>query len=101
MPDIDIDLCQDRRAEVIEYVRQKYGHVAQIITFGRLKARAAIRDICRTLDVPLAQADRVAKLVPEELKMTLDKALNREPELKKLYESDPTMRKVLDIGRRL
>ena len=75
MPDIDIDICQDRRAEVIDYVREKYGHVAQIITFGRLKARAAIRDICRVLDVPLSDADRIAKLVPEELKMTIDKAL--------------------------
>ena len=101
MPDIDIDICQDRRQDIINYVREKYGHVAQIITFGRLKARAAIRDICRTLDVPLAQADRVAKLVPEELKMTIDKALKREPELKKLYKEDPTIGKVLDIGRRL
>lgn len=101
MPDIDVDMCQDRRADVIDYVRHKYGHVAQIITFGRLKARAAIRDICRTLDVPLAEADRVAKLVPEELKMTLDKAIHREPELKRLYDQDPTIRKVLDVGKRL
>ncbi len=101
MPDIDIDIAQDRRQDVISYVREKYGHVAQIITFGRLKARAAIRDICRTLDVPLAEADRVAKLVPEELKMTIDKALKREPELKRLYDQDPTIHKVLDIGRRL
>ncbi len=101
MPDIDIDLCQDRRHEVIEYVRDKYGHVAQIITFGRLKARAAIRDICRALDVPLAQADRIAKLVPEELKMTIEKALAREPELKRMADQDATIRKVLDLGRRL
>lgn len=101
MPDIDIDLCQDRRAEVIDYVREKYGHVAQIITFGRLKARAVIRDICRTLDIPLHEADRVAKLVPEELKMTIDAALLREPELKQIYQSDDRFRKVLDIGRRL
>ncbi len=101
LPDIDVDLCQDRRQDVINYVREKYGHVAQIISFGRLKARAAIRDICRTLDVPLAHADRVAKLVPEELKMTIEKALAREPELKRVYDSDPDIRKVLDIGRRL
>ena len=101
MPDIDIDLCQDRRAEVIDYVRNKYGHVAQIITFGRLKAKAAIRDICRTMDVSLADADKVAKLVPEELKMTIDKAISREPELKRIYDGDETMRKVLDIGKRL
>ncbi len=101
MPDIDIDLCQDRRAEVINYVREKYGHVAQIITFGRLKARAAIRDICRALDVPLVEADKIARLVPEELKMTIDKALKREPELRQLCEQDPKIAKVIDIARRL
>jgi DNA polymerase III subunit alpha len=101
MPDIDVDLCQDRREQVIDYVRQKYGHVAQIITFGRLKAKAAIRDICRALSVPLAEADKVAKLVPEELKMTLDKAIKQEPELKKLYDGNSTIRRVLDIGKRL
>ncbi len=101
MPDIDIDLCQDRRSEVIDYVRQKYGHVAQIITFGRLKARAAIRDICRVLNVPLMEADRVAKLVPEELKITLDKAIEKESELRKLYNENDTLRKVLDVGKRL
>ncbi len=92
MPDIDVDICQDRRHEVIDYVRAKYGHVAQIITFGRLKARAAIRDICRALDVPLSDADRIAKMVPEELKMTIDKALEREAELRRLYETDETVR---------
>ncbi len=101
MPDIDIDICQDRRQDVINYVREKYGHVAQIITFGRLKARAAIRDICRALNVPLDEADRVAKLVPEELKMTIDKALKAEPELKRLYDQDKTIHKVIDIGRRI
>ena len=101
MPDMDIDIAQDRRQEVIEYVRQKYGHVAQIITFGRLKPRAAIRDVCRALDVSLGQADRVAKLVPEELKMTIDKALRREPELKHLAEQDETIGKVIDLARRL
>ena len=101
MPDIDIDMCQDGRDEVIQYVREKYGHVAQIITFGTLKARAVIRDVCRVLGVPLSEADRVAKLVPEELKMTLDKALAREPELKRLYDTDDKIRSVIDIGRRL
>lgn len=101
MPDIDLDMCQDRRQQVIQYVREKYGHVAQIITFGRLKPKAAIRDICRVLDVPLAQADKIAKLVPEELKMTIDKAIEREPELRKMYDGEPIVRKVLDIGRRL
>ena len=101
MPDIDLDICQHRRQDVINYVREKYGHVAQIITFGRLKARAAIRDICRALNVPLADADRVARLVPEELKMTINKALDREPELKRLYDEDETIHKVIDIGRRI
>ncbi len=101
MPDIDIDICQDGREQVLQYVREKYGHVAQIITFGTLKARAAIRDVCRVTGVSLAEADRIAKLVPEELKMTLDKALSREPELKRLYDSDERVRRVLDIGRRI
>jgi len=101
MPDIDIDICQDSREKTIQYVREKYGHVAQIITFGTLKARAAIRDVCRVLDVPLAEADRVAKMVPEELKMTLDKALDREPDLKRLYDTDERIKKVIDVGRRI
>jgi len=87
-PDIDIDLCQDGRASVIDYVRRKYGHVAQIITFGTLKARAAIRDVARVLAIPLPVADRIAKLVPEQLNITLDDALAQEPELKKIYEGD-------------
>ncbi|RIK66296.1 MAG: DNA polymerase III subunit alpha [Planctomycetota bacterium] len=101
MPDIDIDICQDGREQVLQYVRDKYGHVAQIITFGTLKARAAIRDVCRVTGVPLADADRIAKLVPEELKMTLDKALSQEPELKRLYDEDMRVRRVIDIGRRI
>lgn len=101
MPDIDIDICQDGRERVLQYVREKYGHVAQIITFGTLKARAVIRDVCRVTGVALAEADRIAKLVPEELKMTLDKALSREPELKRLYDEDARVRRVLDIGRRI
>ena len=101
MPDIDVDICQDRRQEVIDYVRQKYGHVAQIITFGRLKARAVIRDICRAMQVPLDEADKLAKLVPEELKMTIDKALEREEKLRNLYQTDPKVREVIDVGKRL
>jgi DNA polymerase III subunit alpha len=85
-PDIDIDLCQDGRGSVIDYVRRKYGHVAQIITFGTLKARAAIRDVSRVLAISLPVADRVAKLVPEQLNITLDDALTQEPELKALYD---------------
>lgn len=98
-PDIDIDLCQDGRGDVINYVREKYGHVAQIITFGTLKARAAIRDVARVLEMPLADADKLAKLVPEELKMTLDKALGQEPDLKDWYERDNLVKRVIDTGR--
>ena len=98
-PDIDIDLCQDGRGEVIKYVRQKYGHVAQIITFGTLKARAAIRDVCRVHEIPLADADKLAKLVPEELKITIDKALEAEPELKKWRDADADIARVIDTAR--
>ena len=101
MPDIDIDICQSHRAEIIEYVRQKYGHVAQIITFGTMKARAVIRDICRVLGVPLSEADRLAKLVPFSLDMTLDKALKTEPELAAAYKQSEQTRKVIDIGKKL
>ncbi|MBC7836128.1 MAG: DNA polymerase III subunit alpha [Phycisphaerales bacterium] len=88
-PDIDIDLCQDGRARVIDYVRTKYGHVAQIITFGTLKARAAIRDVSRVLGISLPVADRVAKMIPEQLNITLDEALEQEPDLRALYEGKP------------
>jgi DNA polymerase-3 subunit alpha len=101
MPDIDIDICQVHRAQIIDYVRRKYGQVAQIITFGTMKAKAVIRDICRVLGVPLGDADRLAKLVPFSLDMTLDKALQSEPELKRAYENDRQTRKVIDIGRKL
>jgi len=85
-PDIDIDLCQDGRGEVINHVRQKYGHVAQIITFGTMKARAAIRDVSRVLEVSLPVADRIAKLIPETLNITLEEAIDQEPELRGVYE---------------
>ncbi|MCC6229455.1 MAG: DNA polymerase III subunit alpha [Phycisphaerales bacterium] len=85
-PDIDIDLCQDGRGEVINYVRKKYGHVAQIITFGTMKARAAIRDVARVLAVSLPAADRIAKLIPDTLNITIDEAIEQEPDLKGLYE---------------
>ncbi len=101
MPDIDIDICQVSRPKIIDYVRKKYGHVAQIITFGTMKARAAIRDICRVLDVPLSEADRLAKLIPDSLGITLDKALKSEPQLKDSYDNDPQIRKVIDISRKL
>ncbi|MHC4757789.1 MAG: DNA polymerase III subunit alpha, partial [Planctomycetota bacterium] len=101
MPDVDIDICQDSRPKIIDYVRHKYGHVAQIITFGTMKARAVIRDICRVLGVPLAEADRLAKLVTAALGMTIDKALKSEPELKKSYERDDQTRRVIDICKKL
>jgi len=101
MPDVDIDICQAHRAEIIDYVRHKYGHVAQIITFGTMKARAVIRDVCRVLAVPLFEADRLAKLVPFSLDMTLDKALKTEPQLKQSYEQNEQTRKVIDICKKL
>ena len=101
MPDIDIDICQAHRVKIIEYVRRKYGHVAQIITFGTMKARAVIRDICRVLGVPLGEADRLAKLVPFSLDMTLDKALKTEPQLKQAYEQSEQTKKAIDICRKL
>ena len=86
MPDIDIDFCERRRGEVIEYVTRKYGreNVAQIITFGTMKAKAVVRDVGRVLDMPFADVDRVAKLIPPALDMTLDKALEENPILKQL-----------------
>lgn len=98
-PDIDIDLCQNGRGDVINYVRQKYGHVAQIITFGTLKARAAVRDVARVMEVPLVEADKLAKLIPEQLGMTLDQALVDEPDLKKWYDSDAKIKQVIDNAR--
>ena len=100
-PDIDIDICQDGRQEIIEYVRQKYGHVAQIITFGTLKARAAIRDVGRVHDLPLSEVDKVCKLVGDGLGTTIDKALEQEPDLKKLYNQSPPHQAVIDTARRL
>ncbi|MFU8828312.1 MAG: DNA polymerase III subunit alpha, partial [Phycisphaerales bacterium] len=88
-PDIDIDLCQDGRQKVISFVREKYGHVAQIITFGTLKARAAVRDVGRAMDIPLKAVDAIAKLVPEHPKMSFEKALQQEPLLKGIYDGDP------------
>jgi DNA polymerase-3 subunit alpha len=103
MPDIDIDFCERRRGEVIEYVTRKYGreNVAQIITFGTMKAKAVVRDVGRALNMPYADADKVAKLIPAALDMTLDKALEENPALKQLEASDPQVKELLAIGRRL
>lgn len=102
-PDIDIDFCQERREEVIAYVRQKYGEasVAQIGTFGTMAARAAIKDVGRVLDVPLERVIRLTNFVPKVLNITLDESLQQSPELKKEYDSDPQVRELIDIARKL
>ncbi|MBI1337694.1 MAG: DNA polymerase III subunit alpha [Phycisphaera sp.] len=100
-PDIDIDICQDGRGEILDYVRQKYGHVAQIITFGTLKARAAVRDVGRVLNVSLAEVDRLCKLIGDGLSTTIESALEQEPDLKKAYNDNPTTRELLDTARKL
>ena len=103
LPDIDIDFCERRRGEVIEYVTRRYGreNVAQIITFGTMKAKAAVRDVARALDIPLAEANKVAKLIPAALDMTLEKAVQETPALKELEDSDPKVKELLDVARRL
>ncbi|MDK2817020.1 MAG: polymerase subunit alpha [Moorella sp. (in: firmicutes)] len=103
MPDIDIDFCFERRDEVIQYVQEKYGreHVAQIITFGTMAARGAVRDVGRVLGMPLSEVDRIARLVPLELGITLDRALATTPELKESYESSTAVRELLDTARAL
>lgn len=103
MPDIDVDFCYVRRPEVIEYVTRKYGsdHVAQIVTFGTMAARAAIRDVGRALSIPYNEVDAVAKQVPMELHITIDRALTINPELKKMYDSNPTVKNLIDTARAL
>ncbi len=103
MPDIDVDFCYERRQEVIDYVVEKYGkdRVAQIITFGTLAARNVIRDVGRVMDLPYATCDKIAKMVPTELGITIDKALAMNPELRGLYESDPQIGRLIDMARRL
>ena len=102
MPDIDVDFCFERRQEVIDYVVEKYGadRVVQIVTFGTMAARGVIRDVGRVMDLPYAFVDSIAKLVPKELNITLDKALNN-PEMKKAYEENPQVKELIDMSRRL
>ncbi len=102
-PDIDIDFCENRRGEVIEYVTRKYGreNVAQIITFGTMRSKAVVRDVARVLDMSYADADRIAKMIPFDLKMTLDKALEESPPLQEAYQKDPKVKELIDISRRL
>jgi DNA polymerase-3 subunit alpha len=103
LPDIDVDFCERRRGEVIDYVTRKYGreNVAQIITFGTMKAKAVVRDVGRALDMPYADVDRIAKQIPAALDMTLDKALAENPVLKEMAAKDAKVKEVLDIGKRL
>jgi DNA polymerase-3 subunit alpha len=103
MPDIDIDFCYERRNEVIEYVKNKYSkqNVAQIITFGTMMAKGVVRDVARVMGLAYAEADKIAKLIPNELNITLDHALKVEPELANLYKTDPRITKLIDISRRL
>ncbi len=103
MPDIDIDFCFERRQEVIDYVVRKYGkdRVVQIVTFGTLAARGVIRDVGRVLDLPYAQVDTIAKMIPNELNITINKALDMNPELKKKYEEDSQIKYLIDMSRRL
>ena len=100
-PDIDIDICQNGRQEIITYVREKYGHVAQIVTFGTLKAKAVVRDVGRVHDMPLDQVDKVCKLIGDGLGVKLAQAIQQEPELQQLYNDSPTHRKMLDVALRL
>lgn len=103
LPDIDVDFCYNRREEVIRYVTQKYGHdnVAQITTFGTMKARAAVRDVGRALGMSFSETDKIAKLIPEEPKMTIDKALKQEPDLAKKAKQEENIGQLIDISKRL
>ena len=103
MPDIDVDFCVNRRGEVIDYVNRFYGsdHVAQIVTFGTMAARMAIRDVARVLDISYADADRVAKQIPTALNMTIEEALRLSKPLKEMYDSDETVRHLIDVSRAL
>lgn len=100
MPDIDMDFCQSRREEILEYVTDKYGrhNVAQVITFGMMKAKAVIRDVARVMGMPYGEADAFAKLIPKELDITLEKAFEKEPKIKELIDKDPLAKKIWDFA---
>ena len=102
MPDFDVDFCYERRGEVIDYVCRKYGHdhVAQIITFGTMAARMAIRDVARALDIPYQKADEIAKLVPRNINMTIDRAMEESKELRELYEIDEDAKTIIDMSKK-
>ena len=103
MPDIDVDFCFERRQEVIDYVVEKYGsdRVVQIVTFGTMAAKGVIRDVGRVMDLPYAFVDSIAKMIPKELNITLDRALSMNPELKKLYQEDDRVHELIDMSKRL
>jgi DNA polymerase-3 subunit alpha len=103
MPDVDVDFCMERREEVIQYVTEKYGkdNVAQIITFGKMQAKAVVRDVGRAMDMPYSEVDRIAKLIPSTLNITLDQALKQEPALRELQEKDERVRNLIAIARSL
>jgi DNA polymerase-3 subunit alpha len=101
MPDMDIDFCMRRRDEVIRYVSEKYGNVSQIITFGKMKARAVVRDVGRVMGIAYGEVDRIAKLIPATLNMTLDSALEIEPKLKEATKSSPEIKRLIEIARSL
>src|SRR5260370_12341518 len=103
LPDIDIDFCMNRRGEVINYVTEKYGreNVAQIITFGTMAAKAAIKDVGRAMDMPNTDVDRIAKMVPSTLNIKLDDAIKESAQMQEAYEKDPQVRQLLDTARKL
>src|SRR5699024_1849539 len=103
MPDIDVDFCYERRQEVIDYVVRKYGkdRVVQIVTFGTLAARGVVRDVGRVMDLPYATCDNIAKMIPNELGITIDNELQMNREQRKHYESDPEITKLIDMAKRL
>ena len=103
MPDIDMDFCIERRGEVIEYVKRRYGvdNVSQISTFGTLKARNAFKDVARVMNLPFARSLEITKMIPDDLKITLDKALETSPDFKAVYDSDPQVKSIVDTARRL
>ena len=104
MPDFDVDFCRDRRDEVLGYVRERYGgddYVSQIVAYGSMKARGVVRDVGRALDVPLAEVDKIAKLMPDDLNITLTRALAQEPRLKAAMQQDPLIQELIRISLRL
>src|SRR5947209_3211310 len=102
-PDIDVDICMDKREKVIQYTLQKYGkeNIAQIITFGTMKAKMTLKDVGRVLSVPLSKVNAIAKLMPDDLNITLEKALEKDADLRAMYEQDNDAKRIIDIGKKL